>query len=588
MRITTLFLLLLTHSTLLAQTLSSLHHYPTHAYSIFDLYPSPMGGYLATVQVWDSIDVDPGSGAVWLETLTGLEEGAIVAYDANGGYLWHKQITSTVKVTIGNLSFTEDGQFYASGVASGTADVDPGPGVATVNCNCNGGLNAWYGKFSATGHLLWHAQVGDGTASTQATVRVLYSPLSHDLFMFGEALGSNPTDYDPGPGLAEIPPPPVPGQGRTNFIYARLDSSGAFQWHRPWGANGLRQVTRWDDGLNEYFYLAGASFGSPDPIEDQYDYDPGPGQLVPYRAVYTMQDAFASKFDANGDLEWCQFFFGGNGFGPNHNEEATSVSVDAQGNAYVAGYFMSNYAATAGGSVLSLVPYGGAGTDAFLLKLDAADASLVWEKQFGSPNDDDIFNAVCAVDELDRVYIGSTFINTAELNSAGASVQVTANGPMWTKDGFVASFDAAGQYLWSGTYGGPGVDGPKQLFPTASELCMAGVFTETADLDLGPGVNNVVAQQGSDPFFACYDISGLATGTADEVRIAEAFGVYPNPANDLITLCGTGRNTPVEVFDALGQRIITARTSTIDVSAWSEGIYSVKAEGRTYRVIVQH
>ena len=121
-----------------------------------------------------------------------------------------------------------------------------------------------------------------------------------------------------------------------------------FQWHRPWGANGLRHVTRWDDGLNEYFYLAGASFGSPDPIEDQYDYDPGPGQLVPYRAVYTMQDAFASKFDANGDLVWCQFFFGGNGFGPNHNEEATNVSVDTQGNAYVAGYFMSNYAATAG------------------------------------------------------------------------------------------------------------------------------------------------------------------------------------------------------------------------------------------------
>ncbi len=586
MRFATLILLLFMYGTLRAQTLTSLHHYPTHAYSIFDLYPSTMGGYLATVQVWDSIDVDPGPAAVWLETLTGLEEGAIVAYDANGGYMWHKQITSTVKVTIGNLSFTEDGQFYASGVASGTADVDPGPGVAPVTCNV--GLNAWYGKFSATGDLLWYAQIGDGTASTQATVRLLYSPLSHDLFMFGEALGSNPTDYDPGPGLAEIPAPPVPGQGRTNHIYARLDSSGVFQWHRPWGANGLRHVTRWDDGLNEYFYLAGASFGSPDPIEDQYDYDPGPGQLVPYRAVYTMQDAFASKFDANGDLVWCQFFFGGNGFGPNHNEEATNVSVDTQGNAYVAGYFMSNYANTAGGSVLSLVPYSGSGTDAFLLKLASADGSLFWEKQFGSPNDDDIFNAISAVDELDRVYIGSTFINTAELNSAGPSVQVTANGPMWTKDGFVASFDAAGQYLWSGTFGGPGVDGPKQLYPTASELCMVGVFSGTADLDLGPGVYNVAAEQGSDPFFACYDITGLALGTSESSMIDEPFAVYPNPANDVVTLRGIGANAPVEIFDALGQRITTARTNTIDVSAWSEGIYFAKWVDRTQRFIIQH
>lgn len=140
MRITTLFLMLLSWGSLRAQTLTSLHHYPTHAYSIFDLHPSPLGGYLATVQVWDSIDVDPGPGAIWLETLTGQEEAAIVAYDGDGAYLWHRHLTSTVKVTIGELSFTEDGQFYASGTAGGTADVDPGPGVAPVTCN--GGLNA--------------------------------------------------------------------------------------------------------------------------------------------------------------------------------------------------------------------------------------------------------------------------------------------------------------------------------------------------------------------------------------------------------------------------------------------------------------
>lgn len=581
-------LLLLLSGPLSGQTLSALHHYPTHAYSIFELYPSPMGGYLATVQVWDSIDVDPGPGAVWLETLTGVEEGAIVAYDANGGYLWHKQITSTEKVSIFELSFTEDGQFYASGTVSGAADMDPGPGVAAVTCNCNGGRNAWYGKFNATGDLLWHAQVGDGTAVTQATVRLVYSPLSHDLFMFGEALGSEPTDFDPGPALAEIPPPPFPGQGSTNFIYARLDSSGVFQWHRPWGTSSLRQVTRWDDGVNEYFYLAGTSFGWNGPVEELDDHDPGPGVLVPYHPIGTLQDAFASKFDANGDLVWCQFFFGGNGLGFLQNEGATDVSVDSQGNAYLAGHFVSNYPTTVGGSPLSLVPYGGAGTDAFLLKLDAADGSLVWEKQFGSPNDDDSFNAYCAVDELDRVYIGSTFINTAELNSAGPSVQVTANGPMWTKDGFVAAFDAEGLYLWSGTFGGPGVDGPKQLFPSANELCMAGVFTGTADLDLGPGVTNVVAEQGSDPFFACYDLSGLVLSASEDPQSKEPFGVYPNPANDRIMLRGLVGYGPVEIFEALGQRIITTQERSIDVNAWSEGIYFVKAEGRTERVVVLH
>ena len=581
---------------LYAQTLSSLHHYPTHAYSIFDLYPSPLGGYLATVNVWDSIDVDPGPGAVWLETITGSEEGAIVAYDAAGAYLWHKQLTSTIKVSIGNLSFTEDGEFYVSGTASGTADVDPGPDVANVICDCSNEVpfftysaTGWYGKYSATGDLLWHQRIGNGTLSQIGTVHVIYSPLSHDLFLFGEMLSSmgDVIDYDPGPGLAVIPPPSVPGQGKTNFIYARLDSSGVFQWHRPWGTSSLRKVTRWDDGVNEFFYLAGTSFGWPD-TASLADHDPGIGQVLPFHPIGTLQDAFASKFDADGNLVWCQFFFGGNGAGFIQNEGATDVSVDSQGNAYLAGYFVSNYPTTVGGSPLSLVPYGGAGTDAFLLKLASADGSLFWEKQFGSPNDDDIFKAYCAVDELDRVYIGSTFINTAELNSAGPSVQVTANGPMWTKDGFVASFDAAGQYLWSGTFGGPGVDGPKQLFPRSSELCMAGVFTGTADLDLGPGVYNVAAEQGSDPFFACYDINGLALGTSESSMIDEPFGVYPNPANDVVTFRGTGNNAVVEVFDALGQRITTARTNTIDVSAWSEGIYFAKWVDLTQRFIIQH
>ena len=356
-----------------------------------------------------------------------------------------------------------------------------------------------------------------------------------------------------GPGLPIPTPEPIPGMAlgyKNTRILARLDSSGIFQWHKQWGTSELRKVTRWDDGVNEYLYLAGTSFGWNDP-DQLHDHDPGAGVVEPYHPIGTLQDAFASKLDANGDLVWCQFFFGGNGAGFEQNEGATDVSVDSQGNAYIAGRFMSNYPATVGGSTLSLVPFGGAGTDAFLLKLAGADGSLMWEKQFGSP-DEDTYGATCAVDELDRVYIGSTFVNTAELNSAGTSVQVTANGPMWTEDGFVASFDAAGQYLWSGTYGGPGPDGPDQLFPSANEFCMLGYFTQTADLDLGPGVNNVTAQQGNDPFFACYDISGLALGSSESSMTDEPFAVYPNPANDIVTLRGIGTNAPVEVFDALG------------------------------------
>ncbi len=64
--------------------------------------------------------------------------------------------------------------------------------------------------------------------------------------------------------------------------------------------------------------------------------------------------------------------------------------------------------------------------------------------------------------------------------------------------------------------------------------------------------------------------------------------VYPNPAKERMNFLGPARNQPVEVFDALGKRMITTRANSIDVSEWADGIYFVKAEGRTQRIVVQH
>ena len=61
--------------------------------------------------------------------------------------------TSTSSVTINELSFTEDGGFYVSGMVNGTADVDPGVGVANVTCSCGAGSTGWYGKYNATWRL---------------------------------------------------------------------------------------------------------------------------------------------------------------------------------------------------------------------------------------------------------------------------------------------------------------------------------------------------------------------------------------------------------------------------------------------------
>ena len=168
MRITTLLLLASLAGRSLGQTATTILPFETRGVAGFAFHPSPLGGYIATVQVEDSVDLNPAGSPQWVEPMAGYEEVCIVGYTDNGTYLWHQQLTSTKLISVFNLSFVEDGQFYLSGTVSGAGDADPGPGVAAVSCNCSDGppgfetdyRTGWYGKFTATGDLLWHAQVG--------------------------------------------------------------------------------------------------------------------------------------------------------------------------------------------------------------------------------------------------------------------------------------------------------------------------------------------------------------------------------------------------------------------------------------------
>ena len=81
---------------------------------------------------------------------------------------------------------------------------------------------------------------------------------------------------------------------------------------------------------------------------------------------------------------------------------------------------------------------------------------------------------------------------------------------------------------------------------------------------------------------------GNAVGTSEISGWRKVPAVFPNPARTNIAIRGIACNALVEVFDALGQRLISTNENLIDVSDWREGVYFVKADGRTQRIIVQH
>ena len=67
--------------------------------------------------------------------------------------------------------------------------------------------------------------------------------------------------------------------------------------------------------------------------------------------------------------------------------------------------------------------------------------------------------------------------------------------------------------------------------------------------------------------------------------------LYPNPANDFVTLSGENLGT-VSVFNAMGQKVETFEANgnelRIATNRYSEGIYFVKANSQTLRFVVTH
>jgi hypothetical protein len=97
------------------------------------------------------------------------------------------------------------------------------------------------------------------------------------------------------------------------------------------------------------------------------------------------------------------------------------------------------------------------------------------------------------------------------------------------------------------------------LAPIASgAIFLTGWFTGTTDLDPGTGTYSVSSNGGNDGFLAKL-IEFDDTGINELARTGGSLGIYPNPANELVTImCGSGlfgKRAVIELFDITGKRV---------------------------------
>ncbi len=346
------------------------------------------------------------------------------------------------------------------------------------------------------------------------------------------------------------------GAGSTDIFLARNDPTGTLLWLKRLGGAGEESVDACVPYPGGGWLVAGTFTGT-----------------VPFGGSTLTsagdRDAFIARLNAEGDVVWAQRA------GGTSTDYGRQVAVDAQGNGYLVGSFMTS--ATFTGSP-STVTAGGTSPDGFVGKY-GANGAVTWVRSFGGNQYDDV---TCAgADEAGNLYIAGTF----QQQAAFGPHTLTVLGLSGT-DAYVTKLDATGSFAWAKRVGEPSggfsVDSINFVAPGPDGVCFFGgssygpvtldgqtLPAQTAAMGFvgKVGANGVVAwlralpTTGTIPFSFCERGVALDDGTlaiAGRLRGQLVFGGSTLPAE----ASGLANNVYFAKLDASGTALWAVLAST--------------------------
>lgn len=276
-------------------------------------------------------------------TSVGEEDGFLIRMDQAGGFDWNLGYGNISVDKGARVGVDDSGNVYLAGVFSQTVDFDPGAEEAVLS-SLSGSQDGMLATYSPAGSFLRVLPLGSPQLDGIAGMAV---DGTGDVYLIGNFIGT--LDFDP---LNE--PQAIVSLGIDQYI-ARYTPAGALAWVYTLGS-GFAQGS--DIAINEDAILVSGIFGDnlfPDPnstfaLESQGE-----------------QDIMLASYSKDGAFRW------GQAIGGVLSETATAVTLSAEGEVYLTGFFQDevDFAPDAGTAILS-----SSGTfDGFLVRY-APDGSL--------------------------------------------------------------------------------------------------------------------------------------------------------------------------------------------------------------------
>ncbi|MCP3977975.1 MAG: hypothetical protein GY716_01410, partial [bacterium] len=281
----------------------------------------------------------------------------------------------------------------------------------------------------------------------------------------------------------------IPAMGLAFFaLIASAGFAQEFDWVVQQGADELDQTVGVALDASGNVYTTGFFHGIA-------DFDPGPGTA--FLIAFDMADVFVTKTNSLGEVQWARKL-GGNG-----NDFPQAIAVDASGNVYTTGTFEGLADFDPGAPQVQLLATGS--TDLFVSKLDTS-GNYVWARNMGAAGGG-VISGGLALDPSGNVITSGAYWEPGDFDP-GPGV-ATLPCPQFDICGFVSKLNSSGNYVAAHKLGGPGLAVAWNVATDASgNIYPAGEFADTADMDPGAGIFNLVSTGSRDGFVSKLDSAG--------------------------------------------------------------------------------
>lgn len=533
-----------------------------------------LNGNISVVGLFgETADFNPGA-EVFNMTATSFSDVFITKLDANGDFLWAKQVGND-DLDLGIEGIVDhtidiDGNILVTASYYFTIDVDPGPEV--LNFTAIGSLNAFLIKLDFDGDLVWAKNIGLTSSGGQLTGHTLAVDDDNNILIAGQFFGS--ADMDPGPALFQYF-----SDGDDGFVL-KLDSQGNFIWVRSMTGLGDSLALDITTSSNGDCYVTGY-------FEGTVDFNSGPNTATIIAAGSGMSvDVFVLKLFSDGDYGWAFKI------GTVYDDFGNAIAVDENGSVYTYGKYYNNPTAFSypeidfdpGVGTYYLTSNSDNPRGFFVQKVSQCTPSVYNDVQvacdsftwsngvtYTAPNNsatqtlvsatgcDSIVNLFLTLNvssfftenqsacdaftwPLNGVTYTSSGTYTFEETNAGGCPQITTLNltindidASTTLSGVTLTANATGaDYQWINCNNNTPV--PNQTSQT---------FTPTASGNYAV----IVSENGCDETSDC--VSVIVSGV-DEI-VNSTIDIYPNPSSDAVTITSSSNIEKIELMNTLGQ-----------------------------------